>query len=122
MRRLWEGMRDLPRGADPDVMSHRDLIPGNVLVRGDRLAGVLDVGGLGPADPALDLIGAWHLLDAGPRMIFRGLMGCSDIEWARGRAWAFIQAMGAVWYYVDSNPEMSRWAMRTLARVTVEAV
>lgn len=122
MRRLWEGMRDLPRGADPDVMSHRDLIPGNVLVRGGRLAGVLDVGGLGPADPALDLIGAWHLLDAGPRMIFREMMGCSDIEWARGRAWAFIQAMGAVWYYVDSNPGMSRWAMRTLARVTVEAV
>ena len=47
-------------------MSHGDLIPGNVLVAGDRLSGVLDTGGFGPADPALDLVSAWHLLAARP--------------------------------------------------------
>ena len=50
-----------------EVMAHGDLIPGNVLVCDGRLAGVIDVGGPGPADPALDLVGAWHLLEAGPR-------------------------------------------------------
>jgi aminoglycoside phosphotransferase (APT) family kinase protein len=30
---------ELPRGAGGDVMSHGDLIPGNVLVSGGRLAG-----------------------------------------------------------------------------------
>jgi aminoglycoside phosphotransferase (APT) family kinase protein len=30
-----------------------------VLVSGGRLAGVIDVGGLGPADPALDLVAAY---------------------------------------------------------------
>ena len=48
------------------MMSHGDLIPGNVLVSGGRLAGVLDVGGVGPADPALDLVAAWHLLEDWP--------------------------------------------------------
>jgi aminoglycoside phosphotransferase (APT) family kinase protein len=87
------------------------------LVDRGRLAGVLDVGGLGPADPALDLVAAWHLIDPGPRQILRNDLGPSELAWKRGRAWAFVQAMGAVWYYVDSNPPMSRMGRRTLERV-----
>jgi aminoglycoside phosphotransferase (APT) family kinase protein len=98
-------------------MSHGDLIPGNVLVDRGRLAGVLDVGGLGPADPALDLVAAWHLLEPGPRQALRDDLGPSELAWERGRAWAFVQAMGAVWYYVHSNPPMSRMGRRTLDRV-----
>ncbi|MFD2077606.1 Predicted kinase, aminoglycoside phosphotransferase (APT) family [Actinopolymorpha cephalotaxi] len=117
LRRLWAGWRDLPRGDDPDVMSHGDLIPGNVLVADGRLAGVLDVGGLGPADPALELVGAWHLLEAGPRRILRSELGCDDLEWERGKAWAFEQAMGVVWYYEHTNPAMSTMGLRTLAHL-----
>jgi aminoglycoside phosphotransferase (APT) family kinase protein len=120
LRRRWEVMRELPRGATGDLMTHGDLIPGNVLVSGGRLAGVIDVGGLGPADPALDLVGAWHLLDAGPRQLLRDYLGCDDLEWERGKAWAFEQSMGAVWYYVESNPAMSRMGRRTLARIVAD--
>lgn len=119
LRRMWEGLRDLPREA-PDVMAHSDLIPGNVLVSAGRLAGILDVGGFGPADPALDLVSAWHLLDAGPRGVLRRDLGCDDLEWERGKAWAFEQAMGLVWYYVESNPPMSRLGRRTLERLLAE--
>ncbi|BCB90733.1 aminoglycoside phosphotransferase family protein [Phytohabitans suffuscus] len=117
LRRVWDDLRALPRGDAPDTMCHGDLIPGNVLVAAGRLAGVLDVGGFGPADPALDLVGAWHLLDAGPRHALRADLGCGDLEWERGKAWAFVQAMGTVWYYRESNPTMSRMGRRTLARV-----
>jgi aminoglycoside phosphotransferase (APT) family kinase protein len=79
LRQMWEVMRELPRGATPDVMCHSDLIPGNVLVCGGRLTGVLDVGGLGSADPALDLVGAWHMLEPGPRRAFRDALGCDDL-------------------------------------------
>ncbi len=120
LRELWSVLRELPRGAAPDVMTHGDLIPGNVLVADRRLAGVLDVGGLGPADPALELVGAWHLLEPGPRQALRDDLGCGDLEWARGKAWAFEQAMGAAWYYVDSNPAMSRMGQRTLARILAD--
>jgi aminoglycoside phosphotransferase (APT) family kinase protein len=117
LRRLWEAMRELPRGAAGDVMSHGDLIPGNVLVSGGRLAGILDAGDLGPADSALDLVAAWHLLEDGPRQALRGDLRCADLEWERGKAWAFEQAMGLVWYYADSNPAMSRTGRRTLERI-----
>ncbi|WP_166380036.1 aminoglycoside phosphotransferase family protein [Catellatospora methionotrophica] len=117
LRAMWARLRELPRGDAPDVMSHGDLIPGNILVAGGRLAGVLDVGGLDPADPALDLVGAWHLLDPGPRQVLRAALGCDDATWERGMAWAFQQAIGVGWYYVDSNPAMSRMGRRTMARI-----
>jgi aminoglycoside phosphotransferase (APT) family kinase protein len=120
LRRIWAGMRSLPRGGNPDLMTHGDLIPGNVLVSDGRLAGVLDVGGLGPADPATDLVSAWHLLDAKPRQVLREDLGCDDLAWERGKAWAFQQAMGAAWYYRDSNPAMSRMGQGTLARIMAE--
>jgi len=102
-------------------MTHGDLIPGNVLVRGGHLAGVLDVGGLGPADPALDLVAAWHLLEAGPRQSLRGDLGCGDLEWERGKAWAFEQAMGVVWYYAETNPAISRMGRTTLERILADS-
>ncbi len=116
LRRTWAALRKLPR-TGADVMTHGDLTAGNVLVSGGRLAGVIDVGGLGPADPALDLVGGWHLLDDEPRDVLREQLRCDDLEWERGKAWAFEQAMGATWYYVDSNPAMSHMGRRTLARI-----
>ncbi|NUW40631.1 aminoglycoside phosphotransferase family protein [Nonomuraea rhodomycinica] len=121
LRDLWAKMRNLPRDPAGDVMTHGDLIPGNVLVSDGRLSGILDVGGFGPADPALDLVSAWHLLETGPRQVLRERLGCDDVEWERGKAWAFQQAMGLVWYYLDSNPAMSRLGRRTLERILAEA-
>jgi aminoglycoside phosphotransferase (APT) family kinase protein len=120
LRRLWAGLRELPREGE-DVMTHGDLIPGNVLLDGGRLAGVIDVGGLGPADPALDLVAGWHLLEPGPRQAFRADLASSDLEWARGAAWAFEQAMGVAWYYVETNPAMSHMGRRTLERIAAAA-
>jgi len=116
LRGRWRALRALPRGG-PDVMAHGDLHPANLLVRGDRLAGVLDAGGFGPADPALDLVAAWHLCEPPTRERIRDRLGSDDVEWARGAAWAFVQSMGLVWYYRASNPGMSRLGRGTLERI-----
>lgn len=118
--RLWGRLRLLP---DPPavVMSHRDLIPGNLLVRGERVAGVLDTGQFGPADPALDLVVAWHLLDEDRRLVFRRRLGADDTEWRRGAAWALQQAMGLVWYYRATNPAMSALGLSTVTRILADA-
>jgi aminoglycoside phosphotransferase (APT) family kinase protein len=121
LRRLWDGFRDLPREA-PDVMSHRDLIPANLLMVGGRLAGVLDTGDFRPADPALDLVSAWHLFDAERRSLFRSTLGSGDLEWRRGAAWAFEQSIGLVWYYRNSNPAMAQLGRSTLARLLADPV
>jgi aminoglycoside phosphotransferase (APT) family kinase protein len=114
--RMWVRLRELPPSG-PDVMSHRDLIPANLLVKGERLVGVLDAGSFGPADPALDLVSAWHLLDRERRELVRSYLGSGDVEWQRGAAWAFQQAMGLVWYYERTNPGMSALGRSTLSRL-----
>lgn len=120
LRRIWEVLRELPRGDKPDMMNHGDLIPGNILVSNGRLTGVLDTGDLAPADPALDLVSAWHLLEAEPRRVLHEHLDTDDQEWERGRAWAFQQAIGLVWYYVDSNPVLSQVGRKTLERIAAD--
>lgn len=124
LRALWRELRVLP-SSGPDVMSHGDLIPANLLLDGQRLGGVLDGGGFAPADPALDLVSGWHLLDADARAVFRETLRSADpsaprdeeLVWRRGAAWALQQAMGLVWYYRESHPTMSELGRRTLSRI-----
>lgn len=116
LREAWAVLRETPReGAG--VMSHKDLIPANVLARDGRLVGVLDTGDFGPADPALDLVCAWHMLDAERRRRVREEIGADDAEWRRGAAWALQQALGLVWYYVDTNRPMSDLGRSTIDRI-----
>lgn len=120
LRRMWHSFRELPE-SEALVMSHKDLTPYNLLVKGGRLVGVLDTGGFGPADPALDLVAAWHLLDRSGREVMRSGLGSSRTEWQRGAAWAFQQAMGLVWYYRTSNPAMAELGSTTLARLVADS-
>ena len=116
LRRMWAELRTLPV-VDSDVMCHGDLTPPNLLVEHGRLVGVLDGGGFAAADPALDLVAVWHLLEDGPRQLVREALRCSEVQWRRGMAWAFQQSMGLVWYYAETNPVMSQWGRRTLDRL-----
>lgn len=120
LRAMWRELRELPV-VDADVMCHTDLTPPNMLVDDGRLAGVLDTGGFSAADPALDLVCAWHLLDDGPRQVLHAALNPSDTQWRRGMAWALQQSMGLVWYYASSNPVMSMWGRRTLTRLLAAA-
>lgn len=121
LRTLWQRLRILPGRVE--VMSHGDLTPGNVLVgENGGLAGVIDVGGFGPADAGLDLVAAWTLFDEGPRQRFRAELATDDpradaLDWERGRAWALQQAMGLVWYYRETNPAMHTLGMTTIERL-----
>lgn len=125
LRRMWERARSLPREG-PDALCHGDLIPANLLVDGaavePRLVGVLDTGGFGPADPALDLVVAWHLLDAERRAVLREQLGASDLQWARGAAWALEQALGLVWYFRSTLPAMAELGRTTLRRLLADQV
>ena len=113
LREMWTRLRTTQRAA-PDVWTHGDLMPGNLLCAHGRLAAVIDVGGLAPADPALDLMPAWNLLDPGTRAVFGDAVGSDRDEWDRGKGWAFAQAIGCLAYYRVTNPPMSETARRTL--------
>jgi aminoglycoside phosphotransferase (APT) family kinase protein len=113
LARLWADLRTTPR-SEPDAWTHRDLMPGNLLAKDGRLAGVIDVGTFTVSDPAMDLQPAWNLFDPTAREAFRTTLGSDDAEWRRGMGWSFAQAIGCLWYYVETNPVMSRTAHHTL--------
>lgn len=100
-----------------DIWIHADLMPGNLLVRGGRLAAVIDFGAVCVGDPAVDLMPAWNLLAPGARETYRQALGVSDAMWERGRGWAIVQAIGALPYYVNTNPAMANTAQQTLNTV-----
>lgn len=116
LQHRWERFRNLPPSR-PHVMTHSDLTPYNLVVEGDQLRGVLDAGWFGPADPSLDLVCAWHLLDTPARTTLRTALSAGPVEWARGAAWAFEQALGLVWYYRATNSRMAELGNTTLHRI-----
>lgn len=63
---------------------------------------------------ALDLVCGWHLLDPAARAVLRSRLAVGDLEWSRGAAWAFEQALGLVWYYRDTNPVMAALGASTV--------
>jgi aminoglycoside phosphotransferase (APT) family kinase protein len=113
----WERCLTADGHTGDDVWIHADLMPGNFLVRGGRLAAVIDLGSLTIGDPAVDLMPAWNLLDIRARAAYRAALGADDAAWERGRGWAIAQAVIALPYYVHTNPHMTAVARTTLRAV-----
>lgn len=114
--RIWDRLKHLPAPIELE-MSHRDLQPQNLVVDNSRLIGVLDCGSYGVADPALDLICAWHTFDSARREIVRQSVPVDNEEWLRGAAWALTQSVGLAKYYEETNPEMSSMGINTINKV-----
>lgn len=99
---------------------HADLMPGNLLVEGGRLASVIDFGCMGVGDPACDLFPAWNLLPADARQVFRETLGVDDAAWRRGRGRTLSQALIALPVHRKTNPAMARNARHVIRAVLGE--
>ena len=117
----WGRALAAPAGEGAPVWVHADLYPGNLLARQHRLAAVIDFGGLGSGDPAIDLLPAWSWLTGPASSRFRAEAAPDDATWARGRGWALGLALGAVRYYRDANPAQAAGGLRTIAAVLADA-
>lgn len=109
----------LNRGVPDDrpVLLHADLIPGNLVARGDELVGLLDFGTLTTGYAATDLTPAWWVLDASGRQRFRELLDVDDVAWAWGRACAAIQGCFAHWIYAPRGHGLAPLGARAVAEV-----
>lgn len=114
--RAWEAALDLPDWEGAPVLVHADLHPLNLIVRDGAVAAVIDWGGMGAGDPALDLICGWTALEAEGRAVFRQRLAVDDATWARGWAHAFSKAVMAAPYYRETNPALRAVMLRTLRR------
>lgn len=118
---VWAEALRLPERAHPAAWCHGDLSPGNVLVSGGRLSGVIDFAGVGVGDPTVDLIVAWNLLPPEARDAFRTAVSADDATWLRGRAWALSIAIIQLPYYKDTNPALAANSRHVIAEVLTDA-
>lgn len=88
---VWEAALK-SRWEKAPVWIHGDFAPGNILIKEDRLAAVIDFGGLGVGDPACDLVIAWTFLKTQSRQVFKEQINLDPDTWARARGWALWKA------------------------------
>lgn len=81
------------RWTAPPVWVHGDVAPGNLLVRDDRLAAVIDFGSSAVGDPACDLAIRWMWLDGDAARVFDDAMGIDPATWDRARGWALWKTL-----------------------------
>ncbi|WP_344247664.1 aminoglycoside phosphotransferase family protein [Isoptericola hypogeus] len=125
--KAWD--RALEAAADPAPRAwiHGDLMPGNLIADGGRLAAVIDWGALGVGDPAADLPPAWWLFAGRTREAFRDAAGAGpggdldDGAWERGRGWTLVQGVVALPYYWDRWPAFARASQRRVAAAVADA-
>lgn len=117
VRHIWQQALSEPGWTGAGVWVHGDLAPGNVLVHAGRLAAVIDFGGLGVGDPAVDLLIAWNYLSPRARQRFRQAVAVDAATWLRGRAWALSVAIIQLPYYYHTNPTLRDNALHTIQAV-----
>jgi aminoglycoside phosphotransferase (APT) family kinase protein len=116
----WDAALRAPAWDGPPVWIHGDLLPMNLLVRQGRLSAIIDWGGLGVGDPAVDVMVAWTMFSAATRDIFREALAVDDATWARGRGWALCLGLGAQPYYHITNPVLADIGRRAIDQVLAD--
>jgi Predicted aminoglycoside phosphotransferase len=117
---VWDVTLQAPEWHGPPILTHGDLLPGNLLVQQGRLSAVIDFEGLGVGDPACDLIAAWSLLSARTRDVFRAALSIDDATWARGQGWPLSIGLIAFPYYQNTNPVLAATAHRMITEVLAD--
>jgi aminoglycoside phosphotransferase (APT) family kinase protein len=113
----WEEALAAPAYQEHPVWLHGDLHPGNVIVEGGGIAGVVDFGDLTSGDPATDLSAMWTVLGGEHLDRFEVAYGGIDgTTWRRARGWALSLGLA---YLASSgdNPTMEAIGRRTLEAV-----
>lgn len=122
LAKLWAELVETPVWSGDPVWLHGDLHPGNVIVRGAKVAGVIDFGDITSGDPATDLAIGWMALsepDDRNKFRQRAAVGGKSIDsdtWKRARAWALSHCT-AVLAHSNDDPSMRRMATTTLKNV-----
>ena len=96
----------------PDVWVHGDVTGSNLLVRHDRLCGVIDFGCCAVGDPACDLAPAWTMFEGTSRERFMATVPLDPGTWDRARGWALWKALRALLGRPNDDPTGARFGWR----------
>lgn len=118
-RRAFDAAMATSWDHDP-VWVHGDVATGNLLLRGGRLAAMIDFGTSGVGDPACDVVIAWTLLTGSSRDTFRSTLGVDPGTWSRGRGWALWKALIELVGALEHDPPAAAVPRRVLAQVLAD--
>ena len=118
---VWEEALAAKEWAQGPVWMHGDLSAGNLLVRQRKLTAVIDWGGVGSGDPAVELMPAWGIFSGESRRIFREALGCDEDMWQRGRGWALSTSLIALPYYWQRYPGIVAESEAKIAAILADA-
>jgi len=121
---VWEAAVTAPTWTGPGVWVHGDVTPSNLIVRDDRLCGVIDFGCSAIGDPACDLAVAWTVFERSSRARFMRSVPVDRSTWARARGWALWKAVVALPGLPEDDPrnDGSRFGWRWTATGVVDQI
>jgi aminoglycoside phosphotransferase (APT) family kinase protein len=102
------------------VWIHGDITASNLLVRGERLAAVIDFGCSGVGDPACDLTIAWTFFAGESREYFRDELQLDGATWARARGWAVWKGLITLADAAGANASEAEQAQRVIEVVVAD--
>ncbi|HEY7173303.1 MAG TPA: aminoglycoside phosphotransferase family protein [Micromonosporaceae bacterium] len=106
----WDEAMGVTEWSGPPAWVHGDLLPGNLLVQGGHLVGVIDFGALGRGDPAIELLPCWSLFADRARSAYVEALSFDEATWVRGWAWPLsisLYALADLWDIL-SEPDRDR--------------
>jgi aminoglycoside phosphotransferase (APT) family kinase protein len=118
VERVWEDAMATAWDRDP-VWFHGDVATGNLLVRDERLAAVLDFGSSGVGDPACDVVIAWTFLSGASRDRFRAELG-DAATWSRGRGWGLWKALISLVGHLENDSPDAALARRDIEQILAD--
>jgi aminoglycoside phosphotransferase (APT) family kinase protein len=119
VERVWEDAMATSWDRAP-VWFHGDVATGNLLVREERLAAVLDFGTSGVGDPACDTVIAWTFLSGPSRDRFRSELGVDAGTWSRGQGWALWKALISLVGHLERGAPEAALARRDIEQILAD--
>ena len=117
---LLTRLRALPPPGEPQVWSHGDLHPLNLLIQRGKLTALIDWGTLGAGDPAMDLLPAFMAFDGAARAAFLDAMAPTEAALDRARAITLAKIVHGLPYYRVSNPAFHAILRASLGRLLAD--
>jgi aminoglycoside phosphotransferase (APT) family kinase protein len=114
--RVWADSMATSWEREP-VWFHGDVATGNLIVRGGRLAAVIDFGSSGVGDPACDTVIAWTFFSGPSRDRFRAALDADARTWSRGRGWALWKALISLVGHLEQDSPDAALARRDIEQV-----
>lgn len=74
--------------SDRRVFIHGDLLPGNIIIKNNKLTGIIDWGCGAIGDPACDLIITYMYFNKEEMELFKSNLHIDEDSWNRGKIWA----------------------------------